>query len=198
MPVLNHYLFTFGNATDWLGDGGGTPINQWSYITGVIDGNNKYLYVNGLLKASSTFVGTLSTSSLALWFGGQDRPSYNYWFNGTLDEARIASVARSANWVWAEWMSSASNALFASYGPVLANAALPFQVTQMTLLPGNQLALSWPSASGWVYTVEACTNLRPTVSWIPVATNLNGASGVTSWTDLVTHVTEFFRVKAQQ
>ena len=192
------YLFTFGNATDWLGDGGATPINQWSHVTGVIDGNNKYLYVNGLLKASSTFAGTLSTSSLPLWFGGQDRPSYNYWFNGTLDEARIAPVARSANWVWAEWMSSASNALFASYGPVLANAAPPFQVTQTTLLPGNQLALSWPSASGWVYTVEACTNLRPTVAWIPVATNLTGTSGVTSWTGLVNQATEFFRVKAQQ
>ena len=140
----------------------------------------------------------LSTSGLPLWFGGQDRPSYNYWFNGTLDEVRIANVARSANWVRAEWMSSASNALFASYGPVLANSAPSFQVTQMTLLPGNQLALSWQSASGWVYTVEACTNLLPTVSWIPVATNLNGTSGVTSWTGLVNRATEFFRVKAQQ
>jgi hypothetical protein len=60
------------------------------------------------------------------------------------------------------------------------------------------LALSWPSASGWVYTVEACTNLRPTVAWIPVATNLTGTSGVTSWTGLVNQATEFFRVKAQQ
>jgi hypothetical protein len=95
-------------------------------------------------------------------------------------------------------MSSASNAVFASYAPVLANAAPPFQVTQMTLLPGNQLALSWQSANGWVYTVEACTNLLPTVSWTPVATNLNGTSGVISWTGLVDQTMEFFRIKAQQ
>jgi hypothetical protein len=191
------YLFTCGSATDWLGDGGATPINQWSHVTGVIDGNNKYLYVNGLLKGSNTFAGTLSTSSLPLWFGAQNWPSYNYWFNGILDEARISPVARSANWVWAEWMSSASNAVFASYGPVLANSAPPLQVTQTTLLPGNRLALSWQSASGWVYTVEASTNLLPTASWIPVATNLTGTSGIT-WTGLVDHATEFFRVKAQQ
>jgi hypothetical protein len=191
------YLFTFGNTTDWLSDGGATPANQWSYVTAIIDGMNKYLYVNGLLKASNTFAGTLSTSGLPLWFGGQDRPSFNYWFNGTLDEARISPVARSANWVWAEWMSSASNAVFASYGPVLANPAPPFQVTRTAILPDNQLALSWQSVNGRVYTVEAATNLLPVISWIPVAANLNGTGEVTSWTGLVHQAMQFLRVKAQ-
>jgi len=35
---------------------------------------------------------------------------------GALDEVRLASAARSSNWVWAAWMNQASNTVFATYG----------------------------------------------------------------------------------
>jgi alpha-galactosidase len=138
-------LFTFGSTTDWLSDGGSTPPNEWSHITGAINGNNKYLYVNGLLKASDTFSGTLSTSALSLWLGAQNRPSYNYWFNGTLDEVRMSSLARSANWVWAEYQNMSSNSIFNSYGLVNLYASSNSSVHLSISGNRNNVVISWPT-----------------------------------------------------
>jgi len=41
--------------------------------------------------------------------------SGNFYWKGMIDEARIESVARSSNWVWATWMTVASNSALASY-----------------------------------------------------------------------------------
>jgi hypothetical protein len=40
-----------------------------------------------------------------------------YW-DGSLDEVRVSGVTRSTNWLWATWMTVASNAAFAGYGAV--------------------------------------------------------------------------------
>ncbi len=116
-------LFTYGAGTAWLGDGGVSPAGQWSFVSGVIDGNSKRIYVNGALRASTTFSGSVS-SALPLWFGAQNRVGFPYWYQGAMDEARISSVARSANWIWAEWMNLASNSVFLDYGTV-GNGATP-------------------------------------------------------------------------
>ena len=51
---------------------------------------------------------------MAVAFTGGDRR----FLAGSLDEVRISSGARSADWVWAEWMNMASNAVFNAYGRV--------------------------------------------------------------------------------
>ncbi|MDI6773972.1 MAG: DUF2341 domain-containing protein [Verrucomicrobiota bacterium] len=40
---------------------------------------------------------------------------------GFMDEARVETVARSSNWVWACWLNAASNAYFNTYGDGFAN-----------------------------------------------------------------------------
>jgi hypothetical protein len=47
-------------------------------------------------------------------------------FNGQMDEARVSNIARSANWIWAEFMNMASNGVFNTYGAASPiNADLP-------------------------------------------------------------------------
>jgi len=36
------------------------------------------------------------------------------FFSGSIDEARLATSARSADWIWAEWMNMASNNVFST------------------------------------------------------------------------------------
>ncbi len=124
-------LFTLpnGGTTDWLNDGGITPENQWTYTTGVISGTNKSLYVNGLLKAHDNFSGSLNGGKLPFWIGAQNRAGYNYYITGAMDEVRLSSVARSTNWIWAEYMNMASNALFNSYSAVQPNVHLNLSAT---------------------------------------------------------------------
>lgn len=141
-------LFTYGSGPAWMSDGGATLPHQWSHVTGVINGNSELLYVNGQLRASNTFSGTISnTNSLSLWLGAQNRPSYNYWLNGTVDEARVSSVARSAAWVRAEFLTSASNNVFNGYGAVKAFGTTFPPVPLSIVGETNSVVVSWPTNS---------------------------------------------------
>ena len=42
---------------------------------------------------------------------------YGY-FAGSMDEVRVSGVARSADWVWAEYLNMASKDVVAAYGGV--------------------------------------------------------------------------------
>jgi hypothetical protein len=87
----------------------------------------------------------------------------SFYFNGILDEARIGVGACSSNWVWASWMTVASNAAFA------AASAVILQPPSLGLAEGagGQL-LNWP-ASGVGFALYATTNLIPPILWSPVS-----------------------------
>jgi len=51
-----------------------------------------------------------------LTWGGFRIGSTDLSVDGIVDEMRISAVARSANWVWAEYQTMASNTTFTSYG----------------------------------------------------------------------------------
>ena len=151
-------LFTLpnGGTTDWLNDGGITPENQWTYTTGVISGTNKSLYVNGLLKAHDNFSGSLNGGKLPFWIGAQNRAGYNYYITGAMDEVRLSSVARSTNWIWAEYMNMASNALFNSYSAVQPNVHLNLSATGSPLSGSEPLAVQF-TATGTINNGTALT-----------------------------------------
>jgi len=86
------------------------------------------------------------------------------YFNGTVDEARIASGTRSSNWVWATWMTVVSNSTFSSYSAVNPRPTLSIIST-----PAGP-TLTWPTNAG-VFTLFSTTNLTPPATWAP-ATNV--------------------------
>ena len=65
-------------------------------------------------------------SKLRLGVRGDNGSSYN----GQMDEVRVSSVARSANWVWAEWMSTASNRVFCLYADAVRAPRRPTLIFQ--------------------------------------------------------------------
>jgi hypothetical protein len=93
--------------------------NQWQQLTAVGTGGNTLIYVNGVYGGTCATEGSGSTRSIgfdsSLWQGGRQ------WAT-SLDEFRIESAARSANWVWASYMTMASNSVFSSYGAAPAPA----------------------------------------------------------------------------
>ena len=98
-----------GYGYAWLAKGnverGGTlPMNEWSLLVLVNEGGKLYFYINGELvsnKAGVPFTPKEVAAPLPFRIGGSEVP--NDTWNGVIDEVKIESVARSAEWVKAEY-----------------------------------------------------------------------------------------------
>ena len=70
------------------------PAGAWSHVATTWDGTTVRLYVNGSQVATAAASGTIAASTAPLRMGGNDH--WDEWFDGTIDEVRVYSVARSA------------------------------------------------------------------------------------------------------
>lgn len=94
-----------------------------------------------------------------------------YGFRGLLDEVRIETEPRSEAWLWASWMTVASNATWTTYAPVVRE-----QPPLSLRLTGGSLSLRWP-ASGVGYALYAAPHITAPIPWARVtnAAVLNGS-----------------------
>jgi hypothetical protein len=99
-----------GLATDVRGTG-------WRHVAGTYDGTWLRFYVDGKLNVSSTEgSGPLPSNNQITDIGRYaSAPGGSACFDGLIDEARIDSVARSSNWIWAAWLNQASNTVFVAF-----------------------------------------------------------------------------------
>ena len=82
--------------------GGGTTLNNtdWYYIQAVYDGTNIYNYVNGVAERSTGGVAPTDGGVLHI---GTGEGGNTWWFNGLLDEVRVSTNAKSADWIATEY-----------------------------------------------------------------------------------------------
>jgi hypothetical protein len=82
---------------------GPVAATGWSHLVVVQDGaaGARRLYLNGVLSGSGSARAANGTGPL--WFGGA--AGANEYLAGVVDEVRLSGVARSADWVAAEWLS---------------------------------------------------------------------------------------------
>ncbi len=68
-------------------------LNVWHYVVGVYDGNNAYIYIDGVLQSNKSFSGTLRSFTPII--GGYMNNPADY-LNGLIDDVRIYNRALSA------------------------------------------------------------------------------------------------------
>jgi len=103
-----------GHNGDWAGvsDPSPFPMGVWQHVAvtydSAVNGGQLTLYRNGVQVCVATGKIPPGPDEVA-YFGSHAAGNF---FTGQIDEGRISSVARSANWIWASWMNQASNSLF--------------------------------------------------------------------------------------
>jgi hypothetical protein len=111
---------------------------QWHLLTAAIDQGvgQARLYVDGVDVTASGSIRTdfAITNDVIL---GRFADG-NFGFHGYLDEARIRAGTNSPNWIWASYMTVASNPAFESYSTVVSSA-----VTITYQISGGNLVLTW-------------------------------------------------------
>ncbi len=69
--------------------------NVWNYVVGTYDGDNGYLYIDGVEQSASIVTdGSITDSSYHITFGANPDPGYFVqYFNGVIDEVSIWNIA---------------------------------------------------------------------------------------------------------
>jgi hypothetical protein len=169
--------------------------SSWHYVVARWSSAGLYLYADGIQYQSA---GTASpyTQTPAAWNLGRFLGSEQQWFGGKMDEVRISSVARSTNWVWAEYMNMASNAVFNKYGAMQTLGAVPAAPTGFTATAAatNQINLAWSdnasNETGYVVQRSLDSN-----AWVLVVVTSANATN-TSDSGLATNTLYTYRVAA--
>jgi RHS repeat-associated protein len=104
----------YGIASSWSPDG------NWHHIVGVYGGGalsaTSQLYVDGIPLSVNVNSGTPAITTTEFKIGGIPTVTFADAFNGSLDEVRISSEVRSADWIATEYFNQLSPSTFYSMG----------------------------------------------------------------------------------
>lgn len=105
-------IFVVGD--NYLESNSNVSLNTWHYIVGVQNGGSgASLYIDGVPVASNQFPFNANSGGTCYIGSRGYIGTENYEaFQGSVDEVRIASVARSADWVAAEYANQSSPSTF--------------------------------------------------------------------------------------
>ena len=168
--------------------GGTISLNAWHHLAGTYNGTTFALYVDGVLAASVSRSGAITTNSAAVSIGNKD--SLDRPFSGSLDEVRIYNRGLSA----AEVTSDMNAPIGGGAGDTQAPTA-PSGLSA-TAASGTQMNLSWTASTDNVavtgYQIERCTGASCT-TFTQV-----GTSATTTYGDsaLTASTTYRYRVRA--
>lgn len=110
--------------------------NQFHHLCGTWDGSTIRIYTDGVLKASTSFSGSLRINQPNKAFIGRGENASPNYFPGSIDEVRLSPVARSADWIRATYDNQKPAATF------LTSAAATTSVD----LDGDHLPDAWEMA----------------------------------------------------
>ena len=97
-------------------------VGTWYHVAFVFDGTTAKLYFNGV-QAGSFNPSTPNTISTPLYLG--QRGDNNEFLNGVLDDVHLSSVARSADWIAAEYNNQISSSNFYNFGAPTISSLSP-------------------------------------------------------------------------
>lgn len=95
------FLLYINNSTGWqtlsvpytTDPSGLYKLNQWHHVAATYDGSEMRIYIDGILKGSKIFYGTIIVNNNPLAIGGH--PGFTEYFRGKVDEVKIWNRALS-------------------------------------------------------------------------------------------------------
>jgi hypothetical protein len=93
LTIINENFYGGGVAVGAPGYAPYIVPNEWHSVVVTYDGVSARLYVDCVLKATTSQSGATFTNSYDLFLGHLNNPGFPYWLNGDIDEVRIYNRA---------------------------------------------------------------------------------------------------------
>ena len=182
-------LTSVGSGPDWARADGIDLDTNWHYVGAAIDGATGAMFVDGNDLTTDSSISPLVASDQPLNIGR--RGNGGDYFLGSIDEVRISNVARSADWMAAQYLSMTDT--FITYGGSqdrvglndTATVAIYPQTAILTLEsdpPGLELGI-YSQLDAAPYDIEAIAGAQTAVS-APSPQIINNVEYVFSaWSD---------------
>jgi VCBS repeat-containing protein len=159
-----YYVLDGGDSgVDGPRDATALSANAWHYVVGTWDGATQYLYVDGNLVASGAKSAPIGSDARDLYIGG--RIGNTDVVDGWVDEVRVSSAARSANWINAQY-ASMNGSLIMAQGVQSRPASLSVLANDVS--PSGQ-PLTAVLVSGPANAAAFTLNANGTFSYTPAA-----------------------------
>ncbi|MHA2325297.1 MAG: DUF2341 domain-containing protein, partial [Promethearchaeota archaeon] len=112
----NQISYNLEGVTSSQVDSGVTANREvWMFVVLTYDGSNVNIYTNGNLEYSASNSGTITSNNQPLLFGREEY--YSDTYRGYMDEVRVSSNARSAEWIATEYLNQFNPDTFYTLGP---------------------------------------------------------------------------------
>ncbi|WOV92818.1 MAG: LamG-like jellyroll fold domain-containing protein [Candidatus Nitrosoabyssus spongiisocia] len=109
--IMIYEIYNAGNSQS-LSDRGVLSLSQWVYFTVVHESSGTAtIYNNGASRTSRSLPTSDDVNRTSNYIGRTDNPAHSY-FDGKLDEFRLSSTARSADWIATEYANQNSPSTF--------------------------------------------------------------------------------------
>ncbi|KKL75022.1 hypothetical protein LCGC14_2059050, partial [marine sediment metagenome] len=135
------FMLNGGGASMTWGTTGKTPV--WYYVVGVYDGTTAYIYVNGIEENSGADAYTANTAQ-DLQIGAFESTRE---LEATIDEVRLSSFRRSADWIKTEYYNQKASSTFFSVDPEEDSSATVVDLISFTATgQSSTVLLEWETA----------------------------------------------------
>jgi fibronectin type 3 domain-containing protein len=163
------------------------PTGAWTHLATTYDGNMLRIFVNGVQSAQLLQIGSLTTSTGALRFGGNN--IWAEWFQGQIDEVRVYNRALTAAQIQSDMAVSVGN-------PDAVAPTAPASLTATGSI--SSVALSWPAATDNVGVTRYNVHRSTVAGFVPSAANRVAQPTGTTFTDTgLAAGTYYYRVTAE-
>ena len=187
-----NFYFDVDGPNQSSGISAGTLVTgQWYHLAGTWDGSTITLYMNGAPAGSTTQWNDASPAyHLNLGVDGALSGS-GYYLNGSLDEVRVSSIARSPDWIATEYNNQSSPSTFyaissentQAIGVSPASNTLSYSQTQQfqATFVGACSAVTWTTSPVGVGTIDqtglyTAPAVIPTQQTVTISATVPGSS----------------------